>query len=95
MESLLTPSNITFILGVLAIIFSIYNYFRNPQVKSEQTDALMSQEIKNLTEKLQLLMNNDIHEIKGMLLRMSGEFTSLSVLVGKLETKLDERVPKK
>ena len=80
---------------IISILFSCYLYFRNPQVASEQTDALMSQEIKNLTEKLQLLMNNDIHEIKGMLLRISGEFTSLSVLVGKLETKLDERVPHK
>lgn len=40
-------------------------------------------------------MNNDIHEIKGMLVRMSCEFTNLSILVGKLETKLDERVPHK
>lgn len=80
---------------IASLLFSCYLYFRNPQVKSDQIDALMAQEIKNLTEKLQLLMNNDIHEIKGMLIQMRQEFTTLSIQVGKVETKLDERVPKK
>lgn len=46
MESFLTPSNITFILGILAIIFSVYNYFKNPQIKSEKADALLVQRVQ-------------------------------------------------
>lgn len=47
MENFLSsPSNITFIIGILAIIFSVYNYFRNPQIKSEKTDALLSQRMQ-------------------------------------------------
>lgn len=46
MEDFLTPSNITFVLGIMAIIFSIYNYFRNPQIKSEKTDALLNQRVQ-------------------------------------------------
>ena len=46
MESFLTTSNITFVLGILAIIFSVYSYFRNPQIKSEKTDALLNQRVQ-------------------------------------------------
>ena len=54
MDPYLTPQNITFILGILAIIFSVYNYFRNPQIKSDKTDALLAQRVqwdKEMSEK--------------------------------------------
>ena len=85
----------TQIITFIGVIFAIYLYFRNPQIKSEKTDIMLNQEIKQLTERVQLLINNDIHEIKGMLNKMSGEFTSVQVQLGKLETRLEERVPKK
>lgn len=44
--SLLTPSNIMFGLGIIGIIFSIYHYFRTPQIKAEKTDALLSQRVQ-------------------------------------------------
>jgi len=36
MEILLTPSNIMFVLGVLGVIFAVFNYFKNPQIQIEK-----------------------------------------------------------
>jgi len=47
METFLTPSNITFILGILAIIFSVFNYFRNPQITVEKKQIQADEELKD------------------------------------------------
>ena len=52
MDSLLTPSNVTFVIGLLAIIFSVYNYFRNPQISSDKTDALLTQRLDNILQQV-------------------------------------------
>ena len=45
MNEILTPQNITFGLGIIGIMFTVYHYFKNPQIKSEKTDALFEQRI--------------------------------------------------
>ena len=45
METLLTASNITFVLGIMVIIFTIYNYFKNPQIKLERDVAVSEKEV--------------------------------------------------
>lgn len=47
MENFLTPSNITFILGILAIIFSVFNYFKNPQTNIEKNQIKADEELKD------------------------------------------------
>jgi hypothetical protein len=47
MADLLTTSNITFVLGLLAILFTIYNYFKNPQIDLEKKQALGQSEVDN------------------------------------------------
>lgn len=54
MTDLLTAPNITFALGILAIIFSIYNYFKNPQIEEDKKGSLLAQQVqweKDITEK--------------------------------------------
>lgn len=36
----LTPSNITFVIGIAGAVFTVYNYFRNPQQQLEKTQAV-------------------------------------------------------
>jgi len=47
MELLLTPSNITFFIGLVTLAFSVYLYFKNPQTKLEKEQALTEQAIKS------------------------------------------------
>lgn len=44
METVLTPSNITFVLGLLAILFSVFLYFRTPQEALDKREALNQKE---------------------------------------------------
>ena len=37
---LLTPSNITFIIGLLGMLFTVYYYFKNPQIRMDKKPAL-------------------------------------------------------
>lgn len=41
----MTTDNITFTIGILCVIFTVFNYFNNPQKKLEKEQALTEQEI--------------------------------------------------
>jgi hypothetical protein len=45
MSPLITPSNIFFTLGIIGVLFTIYNYFRNPQEALERQQALGQSDI--------------------------------------------------
>jgi len=42
-----TPSNIMFVIGLLGVLFSIYNYFRKPQDDLDKKQSLLDQEVDN------------------------------------------------
>lgn len=44
MIDLLTASNVTFILGVLGVIFGVYHYFKNPQIDLDKRQAVSEKE---------------------------------------------------
>ena len=109
METYLTPSNITFALGLLAIIFTVYNYFKNPQIKSDKTDALMDQRLKWNTESsdkrfaeiqknfedLLLQSNNHIHTVEIKVDTVTMNMNIMSNEITKLSTIIEERIPRK
>ncbi len=47
METLLTPSYITFALGIIGVIFGIYKMFHDPQVSLDKQQDLDKQEAEN------------------------------------------------
>jgi len=46
MENLLTTHNITFVLGLLGVLFGIYHYFKNPQIDEEKKAGLLAQQVQ-------------------------------------------------
>lgn len=44
METILTPPNIMFIIGLLSVLFSIFLYFKNPQDSLDKREALNQKE---------------------------------------------------
>lgn len=67
MESILTPSNVMFALGILGAIFTVYNYFKNPQIKSEKIDAILTLKFDILEKSFANLRDNHIHTIESKL----------------------------
>lgn len=104
-----TPQNIMFILGLLGILFSVYHYFRNPQVASDKKDALLAQQVqwmveasdrkfKEIQESFQSLLlqsNNHIHTVDTKVENLGGTVSGLGNKITELSTIIDERIPKK
>lgn len=95
MADFLTPSNITFVLGILAILFSVYNYFRNPQIKSEKTESALMIQFSILQKELANLKDNHIHTIEKKIEDTNNNLNVLTNQVTKLATIIEERIPRK
>ena len=109
MESFITTSNVTFALGILGVIFSIFRYFKDPQIISEKKDALLAQQVQwsvEATERrfkemqesfngLLLQSNNHIHTVDVKVDKVSENMNILSNEITKLGTIIEERIPKK
>lgn len=109
MDSLLTPSNIVFFIGITGTVFSVFLYFRNPQIKLEQEDALVNQQLKYFSESVEsrfksiqdnfqsllLQSNNHIHTVDTKVDKLSTSISEMSNSIVKLGTIIEERVPKK
>lgn len=109
METLLTTSNITFGLGILAILFSVYNYFRGPQVDGDKRDALLAQElgfiVKNTDERFKQMQDsfqalllqsaNHIHTVDTKVEALNATVGVMGNKITELATIIDERIPRK
>lgn len=109
METFFTPSNIMFTLGVLGAIFSVYAYFRNPQVESDKRDALVALQLKTFMDATadrfkemqgnfnQLLLQsaNHIHTVDTKVETLATNMNVMSNEITKLGTIIEERFPKK
>lgn len=108
MESFLTPSTITFVLGIGGLIFTVYSYFRNPQIEADKRDIKFAEQMKALTESnelrfktiqdnfssLLLQSNNHIHTVDTKVDNLTGEVTKMGKEIVRLGTIIEERIPK-
>lgn len=109
MESILTVSNITFVVGMLAVLFSVYNYFRNPQLKTEKKEGLLAQKVEWTAELMERRFKDINDSFKELLLQSNNHIHTIDVKVGgltdamscmrtdivKLSTIIEERIPKR
>lgn len=106
---IITPSNIMFAIGILGVIFTIYNYFKNPQIKGEKIDALFDQRMKFLQESndrrfaeihdeiraITATNQNHLHTIDTKVEALAENVRCMGLDVAKLGTIIEERIPRK
>ena len=98
---------------IISVVFSVYLYFRNPQVSSEKKDALLAQKVEyesqsnkrqflemgERIEKAFTLAKNDVSHVDAkvdvMIQSQNAHYLDMAVRMGKLETLMEERLPKK
>ena len=95
MEQLLTPTMILFGITITGIIFTIYHYFKNPQISSEKEDISIKALLDALTKDLANLKQNHIHTLHEDVKRIDQTVASMSVEVAKLSTIIEERIPQR
>ena len=92
---LLTIPNIVFALIIAERIFAMFNYFKNPQIQSDKNDLLLNSNVTSLKEAVQHLKDNDLHTIQKTLELHENTMKLLAIEAAKLQTIIDERIPKK
>lgn len=105
----LSQSNILFVLTAVGIIFAVYRYFRDPQVKSETADLLIEQktdlkgveyerrftEIQQNIKEAFALAQNHTHTVDMKVDALINQVIQLRESMVMLRTIIDERIPKK
>ncbi len=91
----LTYENITFALGILGVIFTAYNYFRNPQIKTDESLLVLSNKYDTLNALVINLRDNHIHTIDETLKEQNKDINNLALEMKALTTIIDERIPRK
>lgn len=98
-----------FVLGIGGIIFSIFSYFKNPQIASDKQDALLAQQVqwgkesvdarfKAIQDSFQALLlqsNNHIHTVDTKVDALHGIVGTMGNEITRLATIIEERIPKK
>ena len=98
METFLTPTNIVFVSFMVSTLFSVYLYFKNPQVENDKIEALFSQRLQNHIERVNELFsltNNQIQTIDIRVETLNISVNEIGIKIAKLATIIDERIPKK
>lgn len=90
-------NTITFVLGLAAlvsIVFSVYNAFRNPQIKTDQETLTLKSEITNLKTEVKDIKETHLRALEGEIKSLRESVTNLALNVNTLSTIINERIPK-
>lgn len=96
-----------FALGLLSVIFTVYNYFKTPQIRSDKLDALLEQKVKltnesndrrfndmqtNIKEAFSLATNHT-HTVEMSVNKLVDTVEMMGKDIVKLQTIIQERLP--
>ncbi len=79
----------------VGILFNIYVYFRNPQIKTEKELIQMKADINSQQKEINDIKQLKLKELKTELRHLNNNVNSLSGTVIQLTTIINERIPKK
>lgn len=93
----ITVPNLTLILTIISIfgiIFSVYLYFRNPQIESDKANIKIKDEIENLKKQILDIKETHLRSVEMDIKTLTNAVNDLSKTVVKLSTIIDERIPR-
>ena len=82
-------------LGAGGVLFGIYSYFHEPDIKADKEDALINLRIQNINERLCKITENELPHIDQKLNNITDELKQVSLSLARLQTIIEERVPRK
>lgn len=91
------PLILTIVLGsinILSVVFAVYLYFRNPQIKTDQETLLIQEEIRNIKKEVFEVKETHLRAVEQDIKNLTTSVNELSKTVVKLATIIDERIPK-
>ena len=106
---LFTTSNVMFVIGLIGIIFTVFKAFYDPQKKFETNDLLIEQksnfladaydkkfaDVQTNIDNLNTINQNHLHTLDIKIDNLSVQVSSICKDIIKLETIINERIPRK
>lgn len=89
---------LSYIIGVVGlggVVFTIYNYFRNPQITLEKSDAIVEVRLRNLEADVEKVLENHLPYLDSKINMIQQQLADVDKSIVCLRTIIDERIPKK
>lgn len=83
------------ILGLLGIIFTVYKYFRDPQIRTEKLDAVMELRLSNMEIAIQKMITNHLPHMDAKINAIQSQLAEQDKSIVRLGTIIEERLPRK
>jgi hypothetical protein len=93
----LTAESISYILGIcglVSILFTVYNSFRNPQIKNGEDNIRLREELDALKKEVTEIKTSHLVTVEKNIADLSKNIHDLALNVTRLSTIIDERMPK-
>lgn len=90
-------TNIALVIGIinlLGVIFGVYLYFRNPQIKTDSIVIKLQDDLSALQKQLLEVKETHLRQVEGDIKILTTAVNDLSKTVVKLSTIIDERIPR-
>lgn len=97
MNNAITVSSISLIMGIFGIfgvVFGVYLYFRNPQIKTDQETTKLRDDVENLRKQILEIKETHLRSVENDIKTLTAAVSQLEKTVVKLTTIIDERIPK-
>lgn len=94
MTEVLTTQNISFAVFIIGILLTVYNSIRNPQIKSEKNDIIISDRMAAVEKAVLDIRETHIRSVEHDIKLLNATINALSLNMTKLSTIIDERIPK-
>lgn len=93
-SSLLTPSNIIFVIGLLGTIFTIYKSITGPQITSDKKSLRLEDRILAMEKSVSEIKETHLKTVEQDIKSLTASVNELSKTVVRLATIIDERIPR-
>ncbi len=88
------PNLILATIAMGSLLFGIYNYFRNPQIKTDQVTLKLRDDLNEVQKQVTEIKETHIRSVEIDIKTLTTAVNDLSKTVIKLSTIIDERIPK-
>jgi uncharacterized protein YoxC len=93
-SSLLTPSNITFALGLLGVLFTVYRSITGPQTASDKKTLRLEDRMSSLEKAVVEIKETHLKTVEADIKGLTSSVNDLAKTVVRLATIIDERIPR-
>ena len=94
----ITASDITILIAIcslIGILFTVYLYFRNPQIKTDGVIIKLQEDVSSMQKQMMELKETHLKAMESDIKSLTSAVNDLSKTVVRLSTIIDERIPKK